>query len=526
MSVLLAIAVALAPLATREGGGPATLRSIPVDAGWSADEVALADLDGDGQREVLVALHADERAFERRLEAWRAKGAELERVTSIPLTRDVVAFAHGDVLAGGGEELVLFNAGGAFALRVEGESRPVRLLAADFLWQAADPEDAFDWSEGVRDLDGDGLADLVLPEPDGFAIAVQRREEGAGSFGIVSRARVPREAAEPGQRERGERQNGGARADRDGGSFTIGLQIGDDGQDDEQRRGPLVSLHEQVPSPAWFDWDADGDLDLVLQTRTMLHAWIQDAGAFAEAPRVSLALPVAAGRSRELDVSYSAHAVDLDRDARVDYAVFASDKKSDDVRTQGLFFEQAAAEPDSVEKGASLFGADGTPTSLLVFAGFLSEPQFRDLDGDGLPELVVQTFRPDLIDQIRSAASESIEIEMFVYRNRAGLLAKKPELARRFDVALDEGELELEFLGDLTGDRLAELLVRDRPEKVRVLSMRASTGREAGWTLLDKPLWELGIAKEARVEVARPSANAKPALFVLEPTQVLWVSFD
>jgi len=521
VSASLVIAVVLA---TAQSGGPATLRSVPVEAGWSADEVALADLDGDGQREVLVAMHADERAFERRLEAWRSNGTQLERVTSLALTRDVVAFAHGDVLAGGGEELVLFNAGGAFALRPAEEARPVRLLAADFLWQAADPEEAFHWEGGVRDIDGDGLADLVLPEPDSLAIAVQRRAEGAESFGVVSRVRVPVDLAEPGARERGgRRRNSGGNAEgrREGGSFSIGLQIGDDEADGERSRGPLVSVAEHVPAPAWLDWDADGDLDLLLQTRTMLHVWIQEAGAFAEAPRLSLALPVTAGRTRELDVSYSAHAVDLDRDARADYAVFASDKASDDVRTQGLFFAQAA-----VETGPALFGAEGTPASLLVFAGFLSDPQFRDLDGDGLPELVVSTFRPDLIDQIRSAASESIEIEMFVYRNKAGTLARKPELAKRFDVALDEGELKVEFLGDLTGDRLAELLVRDRPEKVRVLSMRASTGREAGWSLLEKPLWELGIAKEARVEIVRPARDARPALFVLEPAQVLWVSFE
>jgi hypothetical protein len=187
----------------------------------------------------------------------------------------------------------------------------------------------------------------------------------------------------------------------------------------------------------------------------------------------------------------------------------------------GLFFAQAA-----VETGPRLFGDDGRPASLLVFAGFLSDPRFVDVDGDALPELVVHTFRPDLIDQIRSAASETIDVEMFVYRNRAGVLSRKPELAQRFVLALDEGELEVEFLGDLTGDRLAEVLVREQPEKVRVLSLRAASGRDAGWTLLEKPLWELGIAKEARVDVVRATPDARPMLFVRETSQVLWVSFE
>ena len=53
----------------------------------------------------------------------------------------------------------------------------------------------------------------------------------------------------------------------------------------------------------------------------------------------------------------------------------------------------------------------GRPSSLLVFAGFVADPTFRDLDGDGYPELVLETLRPDLIDQIRSASSESIDVD-------------------------------------------------------------------------------------------------------------------
>jgi Fe2+ transport system protein FeoA len=115
---------------------------------------------------------------------------------------------------------------------------------------------------------------------------------------------------------------------------------------------------------------------------------------------------------------------------------------------------------------------------------------------------------------------------MFVYRNRGGALARRPDLARRFAVALDEGELLVEFLGDLTGDGVSELLVRDTPERVRILSLRAQDGRDGAWSLLEKPLWELGLASRARVEVVHSALQRSPALFVLEPTQVLWASFE
>jgi hypothetical protein len=356
----------------------ARIQALELEAGRRADVATLADLDGDGAREVLLAVHEHEQDFARHLETWRF-GAEgrLTRAESLPLTRDVVAFAHADVLAGAGEELLFFNAGGAFAWRPGPEARPERLVACEFLWQAADPELTFHWEDGVRDLDGDGLSDLILPEPGGFVIACQRRGQDQGApWGAISRVRVPPQpSAGTWRDERARRER--VQGSHDGGSFRLGLDFG---QGDRPGAGTLVSVHEQVPAPAWVDWDADSDLDLVLQTERQLHVWLQEESGFPEAPQHSLELPVAADETRELDVSYSAHALDLDRDGRADCAVFAGDKRSEDVRTQGLFFTQVAR-----TEGPPLFGAEGRPTSLLVFAGFVSDPTFRDLDGDGYP---------------------------------------------------------------------------------------------------------------------------------------------
>ncbi len=498
----------------------ARVQALELEGGRRADVATLADLDGDGVREVLLAVHEPHKDFARRLETWRS-GADgrLARVESLPLTRDVVAFAHADVLEGGGEELLFFNAGGVFAWRGP-EVRPERLLTCEFLWQAADPELVFQWSEGVRDVDGDGFADLVLPEPGGLLIALQRRARTEGEpWGAVSRVRVPAgpsagvwNGAESG-RERVE-------AHHTNGSFRIGFRIGEG----EGRGGnTLVSVHEALPSPFWLDWDADSDLDLLLQTERHLHVWLQEASGFPETPRHSLALPVAADEARELDASYSAHAVDLDLDGRADCAIFAGDKRSDDVRTQGLFFTQAG-----VRDGPPLFGRDGRPASLLVFAGFVSDPAFRDLDSDGFPELVLRTVRPDLIDQIRSASTESIDADLFVYRNRRGVLARAPDVARSHAIALEEFELSAEFIGDLTGDGLSELLVRDEPGKLRVLMLRAQgPGEKSTWTLPEKPLWELGVTADARVQLTAPGPKSeRPGLFVLEPSQVLWVRFE
>lgn len=496
-----------------------------------AGGATLADLDGDGAQEILVSVSGGEGSA-RRLETWRADaGGAWKRADTIALTPDVVAFAHADVRAGGGEELLLFNAGGVFLWRSGPEARPERLLACEFLWQTADSWSVFEWQEGVRDLDGDGLADLVLPEPGGFRIALQRRasggasstagnapENGPGStpgnippWGVVSRVRVPPDA------ER-EEDGGNVEGRRGRDSFSLQIKTSDP---DEESGGPLLSIDERVPAPFWLDWDADSDLDLLLQTARQLHVWIQGADGFSSAPQLSLTLPVVADSTRELDASYSAHALDLDLDRRADCVIFAGDKRSDEVRAQGLFFTQGAG-----TEGPPLFGKEGRPSSLLVFAGFVSDPIFRDLDGDGYPDLTLQTVRPDLIDQIRSTSSESIDADMHVYRNRRGVLSRQPDLTRRYSVGLDEdGEQESEFFCDLTGDGLAELFVRE-PEKLRILMLRAQGPREKStWTLLEKPLWELSVAKGASIQLVRPVQGGKASLFVREGSQLLWVTF-
>lgn len=498
----------------------ARIQTLALDPGRRADVATLADVDGDGTREVLLAVHEPGRVFARHLETWRL-GADgtLARAESLALTRDVVAFAHADVLAGGGEELILFTAGGAFAWRPGPEARPERLLTGEFLWQAPDPELAFHWEQGVRDVDGDGLADLILPEPGGFAIARQRRPHGAEApWGEVSRVRVPA-GPKAGVWNAADRGRRGREGRREGGSFQLGFRLGDgDGAADG---GTLVAVHEEVPAPFWLDWDADSDLDLMLQTERQLHVWLQGEQGFSGDPQQSLELPVAADESREHDASYSAHAVDIDLDRRADCAIFAGDKRSEDVRTQALLFTQAAA-----REGPALFGPEGRPASLLVFAGFVFDPRFRDLDGDGYPELVLRTVRPDLIDQIRSASTETIDADLYVYRNRRGVLARQPDLARSHAIALAEFELSAEFFGDITGDGLSELLVRDEPEKLRVLMLRAQGPREKStWTLLEKPVWELSVTPDARVQLAAPGKTERAGLFVLEPAQVQWVRF-
>jgi hypothetical protein len=441
---------------------------------------------------------------------------------SLPLTPDVVSFAVGDVREGGGDELVLFNAGGAFSWRPSGppDQRLERLVECEFLWEAPDPEEVYAWTDGVRDLDGDGLVDLVLPEPNGFALVTQRRpREPGGPWGQISRVRVPEELDEGGVWLSASRREGASVRGKPR-KRTMSIRFGDD--DDSLGSRMLVSVSESVPAPQWLDWDADGDLDLLAQTSHHLNVWTQAAGGkFAAQPAVQLSLPVDVDQGRRLDTSYSAHAVDLDLDRRADCVIFAGDKRSEDVRTQGLFFTQGAA-----KDGGPLFTAQSKPRDVLVFAGFISDPTFRDLDGDGYPELILRSIRPDLIDQLRSASTESIEASLFVYRNRRGVLSRQPDVTWKHAIPLERFQLSAEFSGDISGDGISELFVRDQPDRVSAMLLNAQGPKDkSAWTLFTKPLWELSISQEADIEIVPPKAGGKPELLVIESRQVLYVRF-
>lgn len=469
--------------------------------GSSAQDAWVGDVDGDGLVDVIVSASEVGPSPSRSLNVFRARGTA-PRLASTPdpvleLTPDVVAWAAGDVDSAPGEELVLFSARGVFAWRpsLKPELRFSRLVEIDFLWQLPDGEACFAYPAALLDLDRDQRVDLVVPEPDGYAVALQARAPANG-FGPVSRCRLPDDAFSQDDLRRGRAQaEKGAE-----GSRRIELRFGD-GSDMRLPRN-LLSVTERTPAPQLLDFDADGRLDLLAQGSTRLYVWTQpEGGAFAAEPRFAFPLPVPVDRERELDASYSAHALDTAPDGRADVAIFAGDKRSSDVRTQLLLFVQGAGRGEAkTTADAPLFGPKNLPHQLLVLGGFVAGASFEDLDGDRRPDLFVRAVRPDLIDQLRSASTESIDADVYVYRNENGFFAKRPDLSWRVNIPIKDFDLTLSFVGDVDGDGLSDLLVRDRPERLRVLPLRRT--RE-GLSLGETPLFEMSVDPRARIQIAR-----------------------
>jgi hypothetical protein len=294
-----------------------------------------------------------------------------------------------------------------------------------------------------------------------------------------------------------------------------------------QRAQPYLALDESAPAVELIDWDGDGDRDLMALSDAALHVFVQEPVRVVDAARaLRLASPVPRDRRRELDVSFQVRTLDLDGDDRADMVIFALDQRADSARTQVLVFRQGR----QPQGEPPLFGKDGQPSEVLVLDGFARPIALKDVDGDGLPDLVAAALRPNLIDALRSAASERVETELYVFRNRGAQgFSKRPDLTRVLSLQASGGDnggsnpFLADFAGDITGDGVHELFLRTDRDRLGAYMVRR--GRDGALSVVDKPLWELSIAASARVLMPGVIAARTPDLFVIEPGGVVCASF-
>jgi len=320
------IAGALCACAVAAQAAPELARVTTVSApeGAEVEEALLSDLDADGRRDLLLVT-APGRKGPRTLRVHLARAGP-QRFAQTPdlslaLTPDVVALAPGDVHADPGLEVVLLSARGAFAWRpraAEDSARFVRLGEVDLLWQVGEGDDVLLWRHGVRDLDGDGLTDLFVPEPGGYRVLRQSRGAEGASFAAEAPLLFDPAllvSSEPGSVRTEESVLPGVERETD----ELSLSIGDEGAEANAYSGSLLALEERLPAPLLADWDADGDLDCLAQTQQELCVWRRGGSGFERLP-----LPFKVDRGRKFDVSYAAAVAELDGDGRADCVIFAT----------------------------------------------------------------------------------------------------------------------------------------------------------------------------------------------------------
>ncbi|MDA1220999.1 MAG: VCBS repeat-containing protein [Planctomycetota bacterium] len=470
----------------------------------SIHDVVLADADGDGAGDLVVSLRAGKDSGREIVWCFRRDGEPAFRAPAdrrLPLPRDVVAFAIADVDPSPGAELVLLSPTRVVAVvwPRDAERASYRSLGTfDLLWQPPSTSYAFAFQEGVADLDGDGLDDLVLPRVGGYGIFVQRRDDAGTTF-VQSILELPAAVAT-------DRDRNLARFQAQRGSGEI--RFGDSGQPQF-----LVELTHEVGAPRLVDWNADGRRDVVALVGARLAVFEQAAsGRFAAAPSAVVELPE---RGMPLfDPSSFADCVDLDADGHAEF-----------VRASGRTDEDEVRSVLEVHRGRGGDELPGEADEKLLLQGFVSAPRFSDVDGDGVRDLVIGSLRTDLVDALAGGGSKAFDAQINVFLGRGGedaLRFRRPvALVHRVQVPTDglraADRALIEFVADFDGDGIRDLFLRLGDGVLQVLPVtRRGRGLAVG-----EPVWSLASRPEARVSVRRTAAGT--VLLLEESDQVVVV---
>jgi hypothetical protein len=458
-----AVAVLLATASVRGGEpGPFAVRTLAL-GGRILDAAAVPAVPG-GKAGIVFAVRregADGPA--RRI--VQADLPAFEKTGETPVPSDAVLFDVADVLPAAGPEILVLTPGGILALERRGAAfggdwKPI-LKARTFF--DAPQEDALHRYPLALDLSGDGKADLLAPQPDGWLVAIGGSFEKLFSLSLEGKNSMIRSAHEVFQTN-------------------------------------FVAQDCQMPALRRADFDGDGLPDLIGLSQKNLIVFL-GAGekGFPAQPSYRVPLPF-------LETEAEAPEEDSFEGKRL----LADDVNGDGladlvaVRTQGkigLF--------SSIRTRLELFlGRRGAfypdvPDRILTVPGVGTLPDLADLDGDGRKDLVVPSLRTDILSGVRAAMVREVTLTYYVFAcGKDGLWEKEPAFEE--DAQLPVSDIEkgqtvpgAAFDGDFDRDGRRDRLAFSEG------ALRIHPGIPGkGLRFAEEPRWEIRaeVSNDFRVE--------------------------
>ncbi len=381
---------------------------------------------------IVITVTADK---ERRLRLYEA-GDDLrygpDPVADVPLADDVIFVDVGKV--GDVDALVLFTRDQALAYDPFRDIRTPLVTFRSMYNNAV--VDEVPRMNVLRDLSGDGLDDFIIPDFVGYQIFLQ---SAPGVF------RAPIQIAAP----------------------------------------PIMEI--SFGNNPWYQSRTLFHTDMTGDGRQDLVFWIDDAFAvfpatedgFSTTPRrlesrVQFQYDGIARGSfrmgREDQSNLTAKALyqlrDLDNDGLTDLVTLT-------VMSQGVFKKQSIY---SIHPGRR--AADGTTEfaseagSTIQSSGVQFELEQKDLNRDGQLDVMVSSVQLGIGKIVGALITGSIDIDLNFYQMKAGLYPAQPNVTREITASfnLTSGDVFYPFvlIGDVNGDHLADLLVQDGKELMRV----------------------------------------------------------
>lgn len=425
----------------------------------------VADVDGDGLKDLLLALRLEDGRRELRVHRLRPDGAlPATPDLRIEVKRDVVCWGIGEFRPEEpGAELLFTTRGGAwvFSPRKAGARDNMRKIAeAELLLDLASDDELLEWP-AVADADGDGVDEIVLATTEGFSL-VAADGSVLGSVPVrVSRERRP----------------AAVRTFRVGQATLQSQPLSDLLVPDEDPGlldlPPLLFAEESLPLPYLEDADGDGLRDLIFYSRPDEAIHVHrlrrgEDGALELAAQPDPVVSVAAGADHEVQGLELVHA---GGGPAVDLLLTRSGGAgglSATLDWELLVFHDPLAPGRGLAQPAGAVAVDAT----------LAHGELADLDGDGDADLGVSAWSLEF----EALGIRGVSIRHVV----SGYLQERGEYASRAAFRYERGYDADDFTafslvpplpGDMDGDGLADLLESDAHGVLEIHPMERRTGR-------------------------------------------------
>lgn len=232
-------------------------------------------------------------------------------------------------------------------------------------------------------------------------------------------------------------------------------------------------------TPYIFDYNQDNLTDVAFWDEGALQVYLQSPeGGFSTTPKrlevapniesdAFFSLSVGTDEDNPTGRQVLLDAIeDLDGDGLPEMVVYS-------VTGDGLFGKETRYEIHRGRLDAQqTLTFEDEASSLVGSGGIQIDVERRDLNGDGTLEMMVTSFDLGIGSIIRGLLSRTANLQLAIYEMRDGRYAETPALTRKVTAKLDIGNGDIfvpaVLAGDVDGDGLKDLLVQDGDDSLKV----------------------------------------------------------